>query len=108
MRGSFVQLGELSLWSVDLEVKYVCTFSFFGNCQIALQSGCIVYIPLAISVFFHFLLIRWVKLVTNSCFHLHPQDHEQGRLSGILPSVTCGGAGLGHREVLTGLSAARS
>lgn len=60
--GLLVQLEELSLWGTDLEVKCVCTFSFFASYPIALQSGCIIYTPLAISVFFIF-----ANLMSENC-----------------------------------------
>ena len=81
-------------------MRCVCTVSFLGNCQIALQSGYIIYTPLIISVFLIFTNLV-VKIVTNCCFHLHPQDYKQGRPSEILQAVTRGAgvaAGLGHKR----------
>lgn len=81
-------------------MKCVCTVRFLGNCQIALQSGHIIYTPLIISVFLIFTNLM-VKIVTNCCFHLHPQDYKHGRPSEILRAVTHGpgvGAGLGYKR----------
>lgn len=81
-------------------MKCVLTVSFLGNCQIALQSGYIIYTPLIISVFLIFTNLV-VKIVTNCCFHLHPQDYKQGRSSEILRAVTPGAgvdAGLGYKR----------
>ena len=81
-------------------MRCVCTVSFLGNCQIALRSGYIIYTPLIISVFLIFTNLV-VKIVTNCCFHWHPQDYKQGRPSEILQAVTHGAgvaAGLGYKR----------
>ena len=69
----------------------MCALLVFWETAKLLSKVAVSFIPHWLFQSFSFLLICWVKIATNCCFHLHPQDYEQGRLSEILPAVTHAG-----------------